>query len=49
MPLFGVEYLVCPVCGNPMRLVNGKWVCPVCGYTVPLAARMHAVAVATKR
>ncbi len=43
-----IRYRVCPVCGNPMRLVNGKWICMVCGYAVNDTPAKVAVAVARR-
>ncbi|MET1101280.1 MAG: hypothetical protein ABWW69_02210 [Pyrodictiaceae archaeon] len=33
------SYVVCPKCGNPMRLVNNMWVCFVCGTTLPVSSK----------
>gem|GEM_PF-5336451 len=32
MANFNVYYKVCPICGNPLQLINRTYMCRICGY-----------------
>jgi len=39
----GIDYFVCPKCGNPLTQIDGHLTCSVCGYSVDVGRARELV------